>query len=471
MNANQYLGVMVMPEYYQCESIDKVIRNLLAIGATAVATSPYVMELADEQTGAREPPQDAGAGKVRLLDRPLWGRRELWMRTSPSFVPQQQLYQGLRYQPQAADALTKTQGPLVAEFIDQAQAAGLEVFFQVQSAIPPGYRVQFGGPEEDDAPRLPDGRLATNRVDKNGSLASEHILQYQDALIREICSQYPQLDGIRFDWPEYPPYHLDSVFFDFSPWAEQAARRLGYDFDALRNSVGQLYSKLNGGLTNEDLQQLAAKLEADEWRADSGALPEAWEQWLRFKADLSSELLQRFRQTMNDAGAAHMKMAPNAFPPPWSRVSGFDFTRAAQHSDSMSVKLYGMHWAMMLRSYGDQILAANAGLNASLLVRVLERLLDIVDAPSEKALSEYRYPAPDEPHPAGEAAQIRKVGFAQKAAGDTPVRALVHSYGPNDDFKRRVIIGRRASRHGIWINRYGYLSDEKIALLRDLREA
>src|SRR5262245_6396239 len=94
------LGITVMPEFYQTEGIDAVLDNIVhAARATAVATSPYVMEPADEATGSREPPDDAGAGAVRLLDRPLWGKRELFVRTSPSFEPKLELYRKQRYQP------------------------------------------------------------------------------------------------------------------------------------------------------------------------------------------------------------------------------------------------------------------------------------------------------------------------------------------------------------------------------------
>jgi hypothetical protein len=113
------------------------------------------MELADERDGSREPPDDAGAGTVRLLDRPLWGRRELFVRTAPSYTPDLKPYAGLRYQPSSPNELTGRDGQIVGEFVRAAKAAGLQVYLQVQAAIPPGYRVQFGGPQEDDRARLP----------------------------------------------------------------------------------------------------------------------------------------------------------------------------------------------------------------------------------------------------------------------------------------------------------------------------
>ena len=71
------LGVTVMPEWFQCEGIAPVLDRVQAMGATAIATSPYVLEVAPDGEGGREPPADGEAGRVRPLDRPLFGRTEL----------------------------------------------------------------------------------------------------------------------------------------------------------------------------------------------------------------------------------------------------------------------------------------------------------------------------------------------------------------------------------------------------------
>ena len=96
---SRLLGITVMPEWIQAEGVERVLDNLELAGANAVATSPYVMAPSSDPSAGREPPVDAGAGKVRLLDRDLWGKRELRCTTSPSFVPDRALYEGLRYQP------------------------------------------------------------------------------------------------------------------------------------------------------------------------------------------------------------------------------------------------------------------------------------------------------------------------------------------------------------------------------------
>jgi hypothetical protein len=461
--ARNFLGITVMPEFIQNEGIEGVLANLTGKArATAVATSPYLMEPADEKTGSREPPIDAGAGSVRLLDRPLWGRRELFVRTAPAFIPNAGFYRGLRYQPPAPAELTVKQAALLPQFIRAAQARRLKVYLQVQAAIPPGYRVQFGGPRDDDKPLLPDGRVPERRLANNGSLASPHIIAYHCALLRDLVAAFPAINGIRVDWPEYPPYFLDDVFLDFSPHAAAAATRLGFDFERMRRAVLDLYRKLHGSLTNLDLIPWAEK-EGGRYRllrllTDN---PEILD-WLRFKAILVEELLRAFRQTLDDAGARHIELVPNAFPPPWSLASGMDFRRAARYSTAISVKLYTMHWPVMLRFYGDALLRANPDLDQRRLTQALVSWLDIADDAGRPNLADYAYPEPGEPHPVGRRAMTRHIVDAQIEAGATPVYALAHGYGPLQDFAERLSVAWRASRYGVWINRYGYLSDEKL---------
>jgi hypothetical protein len=63
MTIQRLLGVTVMPEYLQSESVNAVLDRLQAIGVNAITTSPYVMEPTDEATGGREPALDAAAGE------------------------------------------------------------------------------------------------------------------------------------------------------------------------------------------------------------------------------------------------------------------------------------------------------------------------------------------------------------------------------------------------------------------------
>jgi hypothetical protein len=455
----RFVGMTVMPEDFQVEGIDNVLGALRTrAGVTAVATAPYVMAPSDAQHGVREPPIDAGAGKVRLLDRPLWGKRELYVTTAPSFIPDAKLYAGLKYQPSGANDLTRREGHMVRDFIRTARDRGFKTYLQIEAAIPPGYIVQSGGPLPEDRPLLPNGKPPVKRVGNTGSLASEEVRRYTNALIADLCREFPEIDGIRPDWPEYPQYLLDDAFLDFSPAAQRAAERLGFPFERMRKDAGELYSYLHGSLTNRDLE---AFLAGDSGRFALLAAARDHTGFLelcRFKAVLVDELLAGFRHALDQ----NKELVPNAFPPPFTIASGMNYSLAAKHSAGISVKLYTMHWPMILRFYGDALLAANHGLADHLLAAALVRMMDIADGPGLPRVADYSYPGPDTPHPVGREAQARKIHQAQLDAGSTPVYALVHGYGPLADFKSRLKVAWDASSGRIWINRYGYLSDAKI---------
>lgn len=435
------VGITIFPEFFQNEP--RALDNLARARATAIATSPYVMAPADEKTGGREPPIDAGAGSVRLLDRPIWGRRELFVRTGPSFTPNAALYRGLRYQPAPPNDLTAAHGAVMARVLDEAKARGLKIYLQVQAAIPPGYRVQFGGPEADDQPLLPDGRSLPGRVDKNGSLASPHVRAYGAALIRDLIRAYPMIDGLHIDWPEYPPYSLDSVFFDFSPHAAAAAQRMGVDFTAMRESARRVHARLKGGLKRGDL---AAGALEDGF---AGLAP-LWD----FKARLATEMIAEYREA-----AAGKELVLRSFPPPWTRWSGFDFAAMAPLADEITVKLFTMHWPMMLRGWGEALVAANPGIEDP--APALARLFAIADDGGFPRLTDYRYPEPEEPHAVGARAQAAKIIAARDRAA-TRVSAMAHGYGPVADFAARFKVAWDASGGKVWVNRYGYLADAKL---------
>ena len=64
--------------------------------------------------------------------------------------------------------------------------------------------------------------------------------------------------------------------------------------------------------------------------------------------------------------------------------------------------------------------------------------------------------------PSAAARQREKLATARATTGRVPVIAFVHSYGPCDDVASRFALAEGGPR---WINRYGYLSDEKLRVL------
>ncbi len=457
MSAGRLLGVTVLPEWVQAEGVNAVLDRLQAAGVTGVATSPYVMEPVADGEGSREPPADGGAGEVRLLDRPLWGRRALWVRTAPSFAPDRARYQGLAYQPPEPDALTAREGGVVRDFLEAAKARGMTTHLQVQAVIPPGYRVQFGGARPADQPLGPDGQSVPGRVDGNASLASEDILAYGEALLGDLAAQYPMVDAIRIDWPEIPPYDFGALFFDFSPHAQKVARALGFDMERMRRDT----LRLKAGIAGLDTRAVEA-MDADGLLAMLQGYPGVRD-LLALRRALVVRLLERYRAAL----PAEVGLMPQAFPPPFNRLSGFDFPAAGRITPHMGVKLYTMHWPMILRNWGEAILAMAPQLDSACVARALVRLLGTGDAAPD-AVSGFSYPGPDEPHPASDAAMAQKIEAARREAGGASIAAFAHAYGPLVDVTRRVRVAWEASDGCVWINRYGYLSDEKIAALAEV---
>ena len=457
MRQSRFVGISVMPEYLLIEGDGFIDRLVEQTGATAIVTTPCVVEPADQATGDREPPI-----KGARLDRPLWGQRELFIKVAPSFEPDASLYEGLRYRQPEPTALTARNGHLVAKFIESAKSRGLEAHLRVQAVAPPGFRAGISALDADDEPRLPNGDTLPDRLEQGGSLASPHVKAYICALLRDLCAHYPNADGFHLDWAEYPPYTLDSVFFDFCGHAEAAAGRLGFDFGRMRADAVAVRGKLLGGLEDAELKALLAPDGGrDAWRGLLTAHP-GLADLFRFTSLLVEELLEACRGAVTDAAGPGKKIAPMVFPLPWTMVSGFDYGRAARHCDSLLLKLIPSHWPMMLRTYGDTIRSANPRISETLLVEVLNRILDIGETEAGTNLDSYSQLADGDAFAAGRDAQLRKIERGQARAGDVPVFALVHSGGSPDDFRERLALAYSATGNKVWINRYGFLSDAKL---------
>ncbi len=362
-----------------------------------------------------------------------------------------------------ANDLTRSEGPIIGQFINAAKARGLKVYIQTSATAPPGLR-------DVDRPRLPDGRLPVDRMADTGSLASADIRAYNRAWVRDIFATYPNIDGIRPDWPEYPCYKLDEAFQDFGPHVEVWAGEHGFDFERMRRDVGRFYSYLHGSLTNRDLVDFASP--------DRGVFSilrlcnqfPGIAEWFRCKAALSTDLLRDWRDAIAEYGGTEKELSANAFMSPFSYITGLDFAAASKVCGSVSPKLYTMHWSLMVKFWGDVLMARNPGLDESLLVRALVNLLDLADGDEGgRVIDDYGYPAPDEPHPIPTSVQIRKIDQVMAAVGGkAQVHALVHGYGPLDDFKRRLQLVADSRADGAWINRYGYLSDQKLDVIGEI---
>jgi hypothetical protein len=342
-------------------------------------------------------------------------------------------------------------------------------------------------------------------------VASEAVAAYNRAYVKDLLAVYPDIDGIRPDWPEYPCYTLGELFGDFSVHAKTVAE-LGEAagdglsaggrtaFEELRSSALEIWTRLHGGLDDHGAHWLRDELGVrppdSAHRESAGGvrrtarIDDGVAAWLRLKSDISLRNLTSWREALNDAGGTNVALSANAFAPPFSHLTGFDFARAAALCDAVSPKLYTMHWLVIIWLWAKELLEANSPLGENACVTAIAEDLGLTPPGSKLTLENVHYPEPEEAHAVADEPQIAAVEAAAAAAragrelavrrergqqdgqasgAGALVTPIVHGYGPARDFARRFACAAKTSADGVWVNRYGYLADEKLDAIGELR--
>lgn len=467
------LGVVLTPAEVQDEGLDRVLDNVAAAGATAISPTLGVYAPAPPGEGSREPPLDV-EGHVRLLDRPLWGQRELWLRGWVPHPPDPATWQDVGYPPPAL-APPELRVDVVRRIVDGARARGLKVQIQVSPftlpGAPGGQSVGggHGAGAATDRPRRLDGTVGERVVAGHGCLNNPRVRRLGVARLREAMRHYPDVDGVFLDWAEYTCYFLEDCFTCFCDHCRAAALAAGHDWSAIERDAGALWDRLHR-LRPADLDRA---LDAADWPfALAGAAVDypGVAALLRFKADSVAAAVAELRAAMDAAGAAAVPLGLNGFAPPWCRITGMHYGRLGTVCQETRCKLFTFHWPMITRWWTETLLAWNPGLDADRTLAAVKSILDLPTNPDEhrRALADYAMPRPDEPHPITPAALTRKLNqaVAMAAPGGAPCLAYVHSYRPPAEFARVLEAVLVSEAPGCWVQRYGYLSDAKLALMR-----
>ena len=479
-HTDRQLGVVLTPAEVQDEGLDRVLDNIVGAGATAISPTLGVYTPAPTGEGSREPPLDV-AGEVRLLDRPLWGKRELWMRGYTPHQPNPAIWADLPY-PAPPLAPPELRTDVVRQIIDGARVRGLAVEIQISPYTLPGAPggQTFGGGHGagvvSDRPQRIDGTVGERIVAGHGCLNNPRVRALGRARMSDALAHYADVDGVFVDWTEYTTYFLEDCFVCFCEHCEAAAIRQGFDWASIRQDSRAMWDRLHR-LTPADLTRATDSADWPFVLADTLVTYPGVAVLFRFKAASVREAAGDLRQTMNAAGASGVALGLNGFAPPWSRVTGMDYRTVHEVVQATRCKLFTFHWPMMTRWWSETLLQWNPGLDEGMVLRAVQAALDLPPPSDEHrmSLADYGMPRPDEPHPITPAALTRKVNQAVRlaAAGGHADNCLayVHSYRPPAEFRRVLEAVVASEARGCWVQRYGYLSDEKLAIMREVWRA
>ena len=471
------LGIVVTPAEVQFEGLETVLDNVAErAGASMVSTTLGVFEPVADGEGQREPPLDV-LGHGRLLDRPLWGRRSLWVRSYVPSDPDPDLYAGLPYPAPKAAPRPELRIDVPRLIVDGARARGLGVSVRINPynlpSLPGGQTVHYGDGAnvEGDRPVRIDGSVADSVLAGHGCLNNPNVRALGRARMRDALRRYPDVDAVYIDWAEYTCYFLEDAFTCFCPHCESAARARGLDWERVVGDVRAAWDGLHR-LTPETLA-LAARA-GSEPAILAGLLIErpGVGEWLRLKAASVAAAVADLRATMDAEGGRGVALGANGFAPPWSHLTGFEPAILGRECQELLGKLFTFHWPMIVRWYAESILRWNPTLAEGEVIAAVRAALDLPSWQTEhrRTLADYGMPLPDEPHLLTRESLIRKTDQLVALARGTgaAVAAYVHSYRPADEW-REVLRAAKASRADTcWVQRYGYLSDEKLDIIREV---
>lgn len=466
-------GIVLTPAEIASEGLDVVLDNVARTGATAISTSLGVLVPGRPGDGVREPPLDI-AGQARILDRPLWGQRELLIKAYEPHEPDPANWEGLAYAPPKV-APPEHRRDVAREIITAARARGLAAHIQVSPytlpGAPGGQSTASGHGQGNlaDRPVRIDGSIAERAVAGHGCLNNPRVRALGRARLREAIRHYADVDGIFLDWAEYTCYLLEDCFTCFCPSCRTAATEAGYDWDRIERDTRAFWDRLHH-LTPGNLRRAT---DTADWPFIVGggllAAP-GIAALLRFKAATVRAAIAELRAVLDAAGCQSVPLEVNGFAPPWSLVTGMAYGEIGQVASATRCKLFTFHWPLITRWWSESLLAWNPTLDEDAVIRAVTAALDLPAPGNARSLrlDDFHMPTPTEPHPITPDALTRKLNQAVALAGNgAPCQAYVHSYRPADEFAATLAAASASNAHGCWVQRYGYLSDEKLAILRD----
>jgi hypothetical protein len=144
-----------------------------------------------------------------------------------------------------------------------------------------------------------------------------------------------------------------------------------------------------------------------------------------------------------------------------------DYRVLAEVCTVVAPKLFTFDYCALPRWYGQELLTWNPNLSESELLDALVDWMNLPDDIESRSFEHYHIPAPGERHPAKiEVYRTRLNEVVDQVHGSALLYPISHPYLPEPQWKDMVATIRDSRVDGMWVNMYGYLSDAKLAILK-----
>lgn len=460
MSNKSFIGVFLNPYFVQSEGLDAVFDRLESMGTTAVATHSRIGRPVGDNEGVRFPDLH-GDGHRRVLARNLWGSRALQIETAESFMHDPAFYGQNPYAPEPEPVPDWEGADAPMAIVREAKARGMEVHLMTHPFL-------HGDLREEDVPVYVDGhRPAEKRFSGNMCLNSPVAREFALAKVAELVHFFPDIDGIMPDWVEFGAYKLEDVFTCFCPHCEAEALRHGFDWELVCRDTLAAWDWLHA-LAPATVERLAGP-EGDDALDRALKNKPGLREFVRFKANAVSRFYRDLRQFLTDRGRENITITSRGWPPPWNAASGMNYGLNAEFCEVAAPKLFTFDYCAIPRWYGEVLSKWNPLLGESAILDMLVRTLNLPDAIEGRRFEHYYIPAPDELHLAGiecYGPRIEKVIAA--VPGERKVRPFTHAYLPLPQWREMLHLMKDLPVDGIWIQMFGYLSDEKMQAVGEI---
>jgi hypothetical protein len=346
--------------------------------------------------------------------------------------------------------------------IAEANKRGMHTHILIHPFIPPNVRAE-------DQPVYVDGSIPqTPQVALSACPNNPAARAYGLALVEDTIQQYLDVDGLFTDWAEYGAYRLEDHFVCFCIYCEQKAQNQGFDWVAIVRDVTATWNWLHS-LTPKELERSRRTLRNPSEILELLTHYPGLLEFLRFKAQSVVGFYRRVRRLLDELGRKDVNLSARGWSPPWNRSSGMDYRVLAEVCGAVTPKLFTFDYSALPRWYGQKLLAWNPHLSETEVLDALVEWMNLPDDFERRSFANYHIPAPAEVHPAKlETYRVRLDEVVDQVSGRASCYPFAHAYLPESQWKRMVALIRDSRVDGMWVQMYGYLSDRKLEILREM---